>query len=328
MAEELHVNSTGKVKENKQAQAELERLRKEAAADKAKAGKAAKQKQATAAAAAKKKQETAKKATAAASKKSKKMEQELGNLAAVAGGALLTDLAGKGATKPQRRRALVVLAVAAVAVAAGLLLFRPQIKHLLGLDAAAPTALADLLPDSTMGYNKIDFTNAVLGKARETAKLVVLEQEVEVDSEISSALANLAVFKKTKQVHSVGTGYYTVDLDGFTADNVAVDLERRTVAVTIPAAVLDHTAVDPEKTTFEQTEHALLGFGDVKLTQEQQNELDRSMQKAMDEVLDTTQQYEKANEIARLKVRQLFQPVVSAVAEEFLVEVETKAAGQ
>lgn len=325
MADELHVNSTGKVRENKQAQAELERLRKEAAADKAKAGKAAKQKKTKTAAAAKKSRETAKKTAAAAAKKSKQVEKELGNLAAVAGGALLTDLAGKSSTKKQRRTALLVLAVAAVAVAVGLLFFRPQIQRLLGLDVAAPAALADLLPDSTMGYHKIDFTNAVLGKARETAKLVVLEQEAEVDSEISNALANLAVFKKTKQVHSVGTGYYTVDLDGFTADNVAVDLERRTVTVTIPAAVLDHTAVDPEKTTFEETQHALLGFGDVKLTQEQQNELDRSIQQALQTVLDTPEQYQKADEIARLKVRQLFQPVVSAVAEEFLVEVKQAA---
>lgn len=323
MADELQVHSSGKVKENAAAEKELEALRKAEKQDKAKAQSAAKKKTDNAAAKAKKAKTAARKTAAAAFKKNKAVEKQLGDLAAVAGGALLTDLAGKNSTKKQRVTALAVLVVAVAAIAVGLLCFRPQLKHLLGMDAAAPTALAGLLPDSTMGYNKIDFTNAVLGKAQETAKLVVLEQEVAVDSEVSSALANLAVFKKTKQIHSQGTGYYTVDLDGFTAKNVAVDLETRTVTVTIPKAVLDHIAVDPEKTTFEETEHAFLGFGDVKLTQEQQNELDRSVQAAMNEVLDTPEQYDKADEIARLKVRQLFQPVVSAVAEEFMVAVQT-----
>lgn len=45
--------------------------------------------------------------------------------------------------------------------------------------------------------------------------------------------------------------------------------ENRTVTVEIPHAVLRYVNIDIDKIEFEKTDKAILGFGDIKLTQEQ-----------------------------------------------------------
>ena len=172
-----------------------------------------------------------------------------------------------------------------------------------------------------MGYNRIDFTNAILGEAREEQELIVMEQDVQVDSEISNALANISLFKKTKVIHSKGTGQYTVDMSKISEDTIAVDMDAHTVTVTVPHTVLHAIVVDAAQTTFEETEHAIFGFGDIKLTQEQNQLLEESIQDAMRAELDTPELYAKADEIGCLQIAEIFQPLITAVAEEFVVQV-------
>ena len=172
--------------------------------------------------------------------------------------------------------------------------------------------------DDVMGYTTIDFQQAVLGEAREKQELVVLEQDVKVDTEISSALANISVLKKTKMIHTYGTGVYTVDMSRIDTDKVLVDETERTVTIIIPHTVLKYVEVDTDKTEFEETE-ALIPIGDLKLTVEQQNVVDQAIDEAMREQLESVAQMEKADEVALLKVAEVYQPIVSAVSDEFLV---------
>ena len=186
-----------------------------------------------------------------------------------------------------------------------------------------PESLQQFLPDETMGFNSVEITNAVLGESRTKRSLVVLEQDVQVDSEVTSALANLDIFKKTKRLHSYGVGVFSVDLSSLTEQEIAVDFDTKTVAVTIPHPALDYVTVDAEKTTFEDTEHAILGFGEIKLTQEQQNELDRSVQNAMMQSLNTKEIQTKADRAAQKQLRELFYPLIAAVVtqEDFTVKI-------
>ncbi len=175
--------------------------------------------------------------------------------------------------------------------------------------------------DDVMGYTTIDFQNAVLGEAREKQELVVLEQDVKVDTEISSAMANIELFKKTKMIHTYGTGVYTVDMSQINADKVVVNDAERTVTIIIPHTVLQYVNVDPSKTEFEDTEQ-LIPIGDLKLTAEQQNVVDQAIDKAMREQLESAEQMAKADEVALLKVAEVYQPIVSAVSDQYLVIVE------
>jgi hypothetical protein len=69
-------------------------------------------------------------------------------------------------------------------------------------------------------------------------------------------------------------------------DAVTISRIQQTVTVTIPAAMLKYVNIDTAATTFEETEHALLAFGDIKLSQEQQQELNVSIETAMREKLE------------------------------------------
>lgn len=189
-----------------------------------------------------------------------------------------------------------------------------------------PGAIEALMPDEELGYNKIDFQNAVLGQTREKSELVVMEQDVQVDSQISQALANISLFEKTKTVHSFGTGVYTVDLSKLNAEAVEVDLANKSVTVTIPRAKLAYINIDPEKTTFEDTERAFLAFGDIELTSEQHNLLETSVKETMESHLNTKALFDNADRLAKSKVFDLIAPAIAAVSGDFKVEIVQPAA--
>lgn len=225
--------------------------------------------------------------------------------------------------------AVLILVFAALIV----IKFWPRIAPLFGLSAvetsitsALPDGIKGLLPDETMGYSAIDFTNAILGEARQKQQLVVMEQDVQVDSVISQALANLPIFAKTKTVHLNGVGVYTVDLGRVDIKHIGVDMERRIVTVTIPHAVLQYVNIDPEKTTFEDTEKALLAFGDVTLTQEQQQILESSAKETMEGALTSAELLAKADQAACAVAHDLFQPLIAAVSSRFAVVVALEKA--
>lgn len=194
------------------------------------------------------------------------------------------------------------------------------------LHIEAPESLSAFMPDETMGYSQIDFSNAVLGESRAKSDFVVLEQDVTVTSRVSQALANLALFEKYQVIRSYGTGVYTVDLSKLTADDVTVDETLQQVTVTIPHAALAYVTVDVEKTEYEETEKALFAFGEIKLTNEQLNLLEQSIDEAMHTQLETADMLAKADAHAISQVQKLLEPVVQSVAADYIVAIELQPA--
>ena len=264
--------------------------------------------------AAKKKAEQARKKEA--SKKTESGDSNLKGTAAAIGGAVLGKVLDSKKKGKKIKWGLIL--VAAVVIIGAVLIIGPKLSGAFSLSNLLGT---DMKPDETMGYNSIDFQNAILGEAREKQELIVLEQDVQVDTEISNALANIEIFKKTKMIHTFGTGVYTVDLGQIDADHVAVDEPSQTVTVTVPHAVLQYVNINVDLTTFEETEHEIFGFGDIKLTQEQQKVVDESIDDVMRATLSDQALLDKADEVAVLKVAEIFQPLVSAVSDTYLVEV-------
>lgn len=217
------------------------------------------------------------------------------------------------------------LLLAAILIAA--LFFYPRIKAFFTpkLDLSAPDSFSDLLPDETMGYNKIDFSNAILGESRKKSDFVVLEQDVTVTSRVSQALANLALFEKSQIIRSYGTGVYTVDLSALSEEDVSLDEALAVVRISIPHPALAYVTVDLEKTEYEETQKALFAFGEIKLTSEQTNLLEQSIEDAMRELLATEEMQQKADTHAVSQVRALFEPIVQSIAADYVVEIEFKS---
>lgn len=210
-----------------------------------------------------------------------------------------------------------------IAVLVAVLILVPKIKDLLTPDIHIdiPDSLNSLLPDETMGYSKIDFSDAILGESRTKSDFVVLEQDVSVSTRVSQALANLALFEKSQIIRSYGTGVYTVDLSKLSANEIDFDSKRNLVTITIPHSVLSYVTVDVEKTEFEATKKALFAFGEIKLTNEQLNLLEQNIQDAMKEQLDSADRFAKADTAALSQVQKLFEPIVKTVDSSIILAV-------
>ena len=216
-----------------------------------------------------------------------------------------------------------------VAILLAVLFLLPKIKDMLtpDINIDVPDSLSGLLPDEKMGYNKIDFSNAILGESRTKSDFVVLEQDVSVTTRVSQALANLALFEKSQMIRSFGTGVYTVDLSNLAESDIAVDNEQKTVTITIPRAGLSYVTVDVDKTEYEETQKALFAFGEIKLTNEQMGLLEQSIQDAMRAELETADMLAKADAAAMSQVQQLFLPLVQAIAADYSVVIRLVSQG-
>lgn len=180
-----------------------------------------------------------------------------------------------------------------------------------------------LLDETFLGYTALDFTNAILGEASKKQELIVMEQPVKVSTTVTkSGLGNLEIFSKVKNIAYNGTGVYTVDMSKIDDKHIDVNLETKKVTVYIPHAVLQYVNLDLENVEFEDTEKGLLAFGDLSLTTEQVNEIEQSVKDAMSTELNTKELFAKADEFAKMSTWQMFQPLVTAVSPEFVVEME------
>ena len=214
------------------------------------------------------------------------------------------------------------LLFAAIVIAALFLYPRIQAFFSPKIDLSAPDSLSGLLPDEQMGYNKIDFSNAILGESRTKSDFVVLEQDVTVSTRVSQALANLALFEKSQVIRSYGTGVYVVDLSALSENDIAVDEALTSVTIHIPHAKLSYVTVDLDKTEYDETQKAIFAFGEIKLTSEQTNILEQNIEDAMREQLTTQEMQDKADAHALSQVRSLFEPIVQSVAPNFIVNIE------
>ena len=210
-----------------------------------------------------------------------------------------------------------------LAILIAVLFLVPKIKDILtpDINIDMPDSLSGLLPDEKMGYNKIDFSNAILGESRTKSDFVVLEQDVSVTTRVSQALANLALFEKSQVITSYGTGVFTVDLSKLSDADVALDEKLNLLTIAIPHAALSYVTVDVEKTEFEETKKAIFAFGDIKLTNEQLNVLEQNIQDAMQTQLNTPEMLDKADIQALSQVHKLFEPIVQSVAPEIALSV-------
>ena len=101
-----------------------------------------------------------------------------------------------------------------------------------------------------------------------------------------------------------------------------IDEENKIVKIYINHAVLQYTNIDYDNMKFEDTEKGLLSFGDISLTMEQQNTLEKSVIDSMNDTLTKSSIMNQADEFAKMKTWEIFQPLVSAVSQEYIVEIE------
>ena len=174
---------------------------------------------------------------------------------------------------------------------------------------------------------EIDFSEVLIGTQDETRKLIVSTQETTVSTELTDSLIKKLDFdfiKKTQKVSYTGTGYFVVDLDHLTKNNIIQDKANKTITIKIDHAYLQAIEIDPEKIIIDEVKEGLLARGDIKLTVKDYNAIEKELRNRMEEKFNTAENGQKADAIALQMVKEVYEPVIKAIDSSYELYVEFK----
>ena len=172
---------------------------------------------------------------------------------------------------------------------------------------------------------EVSFSEVLLGKQEETRKLIVSTQEATVSTELSDRLIQKLDFdflKKTQKVSYTGTGYFVVDLDNLTAEDIIEDKEKRIITIKIGHAYLQAIEIDPDRIIIDEVKEGLLVRGDIELTVKDLNSIEKELRNRLETKFTTAENGQEADDLALKMVREVYEPVVRAIDGRYSVVVE------
>lgn len=173
----------------------------------------------------------------------------------------------------------------------------------------------------------VNFSEVILSHQNESRRLIVSTQSGKVTIQLTDRLIEKFDFefmKKTQSVSYTGTGYFVVDLDNLTTENIIQDKDKKTVTVRIDHAYLQAIEIDPNKIIIDEVKEGLLARGDIKLTVADYNTIEKELRSRLEEKFNTASNGQAADEIALKMVKEIFEPIVKAIDRRYEVIVEFK----
>lgn len=109
-------------------------------------------------------------------------------------------------------------------------------------------------------------------------------------------------------------------------DDITVDNETKAVTVNVlsPELNTDSISIDHDKTQIFDEERGLLAFGDLKLSQEQQNDYDKEEISKIQEKLNEQIYLDEAAKYAKTNITDFLQPIVEGVSPEYKLNIVVK----
>ncbi|MBD5515266.1 MAG: hypothetical protein HDR06_11670 [Lachnospiraceae bacterium] len=174
---------------------------------------------------------------------------------------------------------------------------------------------------------EVNFSEILLGKQEETRKLIVSAQEATVSTELSDRLIQKLDFdflKKTQKVSYTGKGYFVVDLDNLTGEDIIEDKEKRIITIKIGHAYLQAIEIDPDKVIVDEVREGLLARGDIELTVKDYRIIEKELRSRLETKFNTAENGQVADHLALRMVREVYEPVIKAIDQRYSVVVEFK----
>ena len=174
---------------------------------------------------------------------------------------------------------------------------------------------------------EVNFSEILLGKQEETRKLIVSTQEATVSTELSDRLIQKLDFdflKKTQKVSYTGKGYFVVDLDNLTGEDIIEDKEKRIITIKIGHAYLQTIEIDADKVIVDEVKEGLLARGDIELTVKDYNIIEKELRSRLEAKFNTAENGQEADDLALRMVREVYEPVIKAIDPRYSVVVEFK----
>lgn len=163
---------------------------------------------------------------------------------------------------------------------------------------------------------QVDFSEVIVGSHEETRKLIVSTQEATVSADLTDRLIQTLDFnfmKKTQKISYTGKGYFVVDLDNLTKDNVIQNTKNKTITIQIDHAYLQAIEIDPNKIKIGDVKEGLLARGDIELTLKDYNTIEKELRNRLEAKFDTVSNGQKADSIALDMVKDVYEPIIKAI---------------
>lgn len=176
---------------------------------------------------------------------------------------------------------------------------------------------------------QVDFSEVIVAREKESRKLIVYEQETTVSTQLTDRVWRILDTdwsKKTQDVSYTGKGYFVVDLDKLTKDDIAEDRKKKVVTIKIDHSYLEAIEIDPDKIMIDEVKESLFAKGDIKLTVADYNAIEKELKVRMEEKFNSAGNAQKADDIALKMVKEVYEPVIKAIDSRYDVRVEFKEA--
>lgn len=174
---------------------------------------------------------------------------------------------------------------------------------------------------------QVDFYDVIVGKHEEVRKLIVSTQETTVSIKLTDRLIEILdvdFLKKTQKVSYTGEGYFVVDLDKLTKEDVLVDKDNKMITILINHAYLQTIDINPEKILIDEVKEGLLAWGDIKLTVNDYNAIEKDLRNRMQVELGTAYNAQRADDNALRMVKEIYEPLVKAVDASYDIQIKFK----
>lgn len=174
---------------------------------------------------------------------------------------------------------------------------------------------------------QVDFSEVLIGTQEETRKLIVSTQEATASTELTDQLIKMMDFdflKKTQKVSYTGTGYFVVDLDNLTKDNIIEDKKNKTITIQIDHAYLQTIEIDPNKIIIDEVKEGLLARGDIELTVKDYNAIEKELRNQLETKFNTAENGQNADTIALQMVKDVYEPLIKAIDSDYTLYIEFK----
>jgi hypothetical protein len=172
---------------------------------------------------------------------------------------------------------------------------------------------------------EVNFSDVLLSDHNELRKLIVATQKGTVTTQLTDRLIRKLDFdflKKTQNISYTGTGYFVVDLDRLSAANIIDDKAQKTLTIQIDHAYLEAIEIDPNKIIIDAVKEGLLARGDIELTVADYNAIEKELRSRLEAQFDTAANGQAADDTALRMVKEIYEPIVTAIDRRYTVIVE------
>lgn len=169
------------------------------------------------------------------------------------------------------------------------------------------------------GSKKFISKETLISAIKQKQKLITTEVDLKESITIDNSWGTLAIFKKMQSINFVGTGLYDIDLSTLVSKNITI--KNNTITVTLPKPAIEAITLDPNKTSYNETDKGLLRFGDIKLSTEDEELLRKTVQDKMKDKMLESQYYNTATENSKKSMISLIKSIVSNTNPTYNVEI-------